>query len=225
MRPSGALTRQRLGILNSSGGAISQLESEPTFQLGVQTTGYRTTPDVSLVADPATGVWVADLYNQSAGNPWQAMGGTSLSAPLWAGLVALANQGRASALEAPLNSASPTDTQTALYSLPRSDYHVISSGTNGFGAAAGFNLAAGLGTPIVNLLVPALIAWSGTSDPSGPTVARPANADLASSARWLCRSDQLDQSIQCVAHDAPCRLASTGLGGESRFRGGELYGF
>ena len=55
------------------------------------------------------------------------MGGTSLSAPAWAGLLALVNQGRAAAGESALNSTSPTETQQALYTLPQSDYNVITS--------------------------------------------------------------------------------------------------
>jgi hypothetical protein len=43
------------GTLIGSGGGISLYEPEPTYQQGVQSTGYRTTPDVSMVADPATG--------------------------------------------------------------------------------------------------------------------------------------------------------------------------
>ena len=77
-----------------SGGGISQYETEPSFQQGVQSTGYRTTPDVSTVADPATGAWIADPYNLDPSNPFEAVGGTSLSAPIWAGLVAMVNQGR-----------------------------------------------------------------------------------------------------------------------------------
>ena len=42
--------------------------------------------------------------------PFEIVGGTSLSAPAWAGLLALVNQGRAAAGEAALNSASPTET-------------------------------------------------------------------------------------------------------------------
>ena len=62
----------------------------------------------------------------------EVVGGTSLSAPSWAGLIALANQGRAAAGEATLGSASdPTATQEALYSLPASDFNAVTSGTNG----------------------------------------------------------------------------------------------
>ena len=40
-------------------------------------------------------------------NPFEVVGGTSLSAPAWAGLMALVNQGRAAAGESPLNSDQP----------------------------------------------------------------------------------------------------------------------
>ena len=43
--------------------------------------------------------------------------------------------GRAAAGEATLNSSGPTETQQALYSLPQSDYNVISSGNNGYSGA------------------------------------------------------------------------------------------
>ena len=121
---------------------------------------------------PATGAWIADPYNLPAGNPFEVVGGTSLSAPAWAGLLALVNQGRAAAGEPALNSTSPTETQQALYSLPQSDYNVITSGNNGYTASAGYNLVTGLGTPVANLLVPDLVAYQGpgTTYTSGPTV-------------------------------------------------------
>ncbi len=124
-----------VGAFIGSGGGISLYEPEPAYQQGVQSTGYRTTPDVSLDADPATGAWIADPYNLDPSNPFEIVGGTSLSAPAWAGLVALVNQGRAADGESTLNSSSPTDTQQALYMLPQSDYNVIASGTNGYSAA------------------------------------------------------------------------------------------
>jgi hypothetical protein len=110
-----------LGTLIGSGGGLSLFEPEPAYQQGVQSTGARTTPDVALVADPATGAWSADPYNLAATNPFEVVGGTSLSAPAWAGLVALVNQGRVAAGHPSLNHSSPTETQQALYSLPQSD--------------------------------------------------------------------------------------------------------
>ncbi|HKM54433.1 MAG TPA: S53 family peptidase, partial [Isosphaeraceae bacterium] len=170
-----------LGAAIGSGGGISMYESEPAYQQGVQSTGFRTTPDVSLVADPATGAWVADTYNLSANNPFEVAGGTSLSAPAFAGLIALANEGRVASGEATLNSVTPTDTQQALYSLPQSDYNVIASGSNGYNANAGYNLVTGLGTPVANLMVPDLIAYHGPGTTyAGPTVSPLQDATLYS---------------------------------------------
>ncbi|MGO9917427.1 MAG: Ig-like domain repeat protein, partial [Isosphaeraceae bacterium] len=167
------------GALIGSGGGISLYEPEPAYQQGVQATGYRTTPDVSLVADPATGAWIADPYNLDPGNPFQVVGGTSLSAPAWAGLLAVVDQGRSAAGEPDLNSASSTDTQQALYMLPQSDYKAITSGNNGYSAAAGYNLVTGLGTPVANLMVPDLIAYQGAGTTySGSTVPPLQNSGL-----------------------------------------------
>ncbi len=67
------------GDFIGSGGGISMYEPEPAYQQSVQSTGSRTTPDVSLFADPATGAWIADPYNlaqitrsrSSAGPAWR----------------------------------------------------------------------------------------------------------------------------------------------------------
>ena len=105
------------------------------------------------------------------------MGGTSLSATAWAGLLAIVNQGRASSGAAALNSTGPTEAQQALYSLPQSDYNSITGGNNGYSAGAGYNLVTGLGTPVANLLVSDLVAYQGPGTSySGPTVGPLQNA-------------------------------------------------
>jgi subtilase family serine protease len=148
-----------MGAFVASGGGLSRYEPEPDYQLPVQSTGSRTTPDVSFVADPNTGAWIADPYNLDPSNPFEVVGGTSLSAPAWAGLIALVNQGRVAAGQPALNQSSPTETQQDLYRLSQADYNVIASGTNGgYNAAPGYNLVTGLGTPVANLLVPDLVA-------------------------------------------------------------------
>jgi Bacterial Ig-like domain (group 3) len=148
-----------VGAFIGSGGGLSQFEPEPVYQQGVQSTGSRSTPDVSFVADPATGAWIADPYNLDPSQPFEVIGGTSLSAPSWAGLLALVDQGRANAGQPALNRADPTETQQDLYGLSQSDYHVIASGTNGgYNAAPGYNLVTGLGTPVADRLVPDLVA-------------------------------------------------------------------
>ncbi len=171
-----------MGASIGSGGGLSLYEPEPSYQQGVQSTGSRTTPDVSMFADPGTGAWIADPYNLDASNPFEVAGGTSLAAPAWAGLMAMVNQGRVAAGEATLNSSGPNETQQALYSLPQADYNVIGSGNNGYAANSGYNLVSGLGTPVAGALVPALVAYSGPGTTySGPTVGPLQDATLVAS--------------------------------------------
>ncbi len=60
-----------------------------------------------------------------------------------------------------LNGASQT--LPALYNLPASNFHDITTGNNGFAAAPGYDLVTGLGSPVANQLVPDLAALAVTS--------------------------------------------------------------
>jgi hypothetical protein len=151
---------------SDSGGGISAFESQPSYQAGNVnglSSTKRTVPDVAMDADPNTGVYVLDSYSGG----WFQVGGTSLSCPMWAGLVAIADQGRALQGESSLDGA--TQTLPLLYSLPESDFHDITTGGNGtYNATPGYDLVTGRGTPIANLLVPALAGY-GATDPTPPT--------------------------------------------------------
>lgn len=85
----------------ASGGGVSQVWQMPAWQQapGVAnafSTGFREVPDVSINADPQTGY---DVYctvgGCSAAGPnhgWMVFGGTSAAAPVWAAMIALANE-------------------------------------------------------------------------------------------------------------------------------------
>ena len=88
---------------------------------------------------------------------WLGDAGTSAASPIWAGLIAIADQGRVLAGGTPLTGY--TQTLPALYSLPAADFHDIVNGNNGDPAEPGYDLASGLGTPVANLLVPALASY------------------------------------------------------------------
>ncbi len=116
------------------GGGVSKVELKPSYQNNVQGTKFRSIPDVSFEADSGTGVSIVDWYDFTNKNTslFEAIGGTSFAAPAWAGLIAIANQGRVAEKGTTLDSAgNPQQTQTALYSLPYSDYHDVASGNNG----------------------------------------------------------------------------------------------
>ncbi len=143
-----------------SGGGISNDTSQPSWQNGVvtQSTTQRCTPDVSIDGDPNTGASIYDSYDNGSSTPWLQYGGTSLSTPMWAAIIAVADQGRLHNGLQKLDGA--TQTLPMLYSLPSSDFHDVTTGNNGYAAGPGYDLVTGLGTPIVNLLAPALAGSS-----------------------------------------------------------------
>jgi subtilase family serine protease len=142
-----------------SGGGTSTGEAEPAYQAGVQSLGMRTIPDVAFDADPGTGVAVYDSYDDTHGNgPWQEFGGTSLAAPAWGAILAIADQGRVLRGGTTLDGASQA--LPALYALPAGDFHDITGGSNGgFKAGPGYDEVTGLGTPRADLVVPDLAAY------------------------------------------------------------------
>ena len=145
-------------------------ELEPSYQTAtLQAAGLsydvRTNPDVSFNADPNTGVAVYDSIPYSGQSGWFQVGGTSAAAPAWAALVAIADQGLATAGKLTLSN---TQVETDLYSLPSSDFHNITTGFNGYYATSGYNLVTGLGTPIANLLIPGIVA-DGVAEGSAAT--------------------------------------------------------
>jgi kumamolisin len=71
---------------SSTGGGPSKYESRPSYQSAISRIvgSKRGTPDVAADADPNTGVWV---YNVPYCNGWCIIGGTSVAAPVWAGII------------------------------------------------------------------------------------------------------------------------------------------
>jgi kumamolisin len=132
-----------------SGGGASAVFPRPAWQQapGMTPGTTRLVPDVSLVADPNTGALV--ILN---GQDLQ-FGGTSLSAPIWAGFCALFNQARVKAHKPPLGFLNPL-----LYPLVGTKcFRDIVSGSNGaFQAGPGYDEVTGLGVPNVEKLVDAL---------------------------------------------------------------------
>lgn len=149
---------------NGSGGGVSSYEAKPAYQNSVTLSATRrTAPDVAFDADPASGVAVFDSYANGSAAPWEQIGGTSLSSPAWAALIAIADQGRAAAGLGALDGFSQT--LPMLYSLPGADFHDIVSGSNGYSAGVGYDLVTGRGSPIAPLVARDLA--SGTAPAQG----------------------------------------------------------
>ena len=126
----------------------------------------RGTPDLSMDADPNTGVRVYDSYN---GGLVTGVGGTSLSAPCLPAWSPTRDRNtlRRGQRHAWTDSRRPCRAATACRS---SDFHDIILGSDAFPALAGYDLATGLGTPQANLLVTDLANF-GVAVPEPSTLA------------------------------------------------------
>jgi subtilase family serine protease len=159
---------------SGSGGGLSRFESEPAYQRAhriPRAHKRRGNPDVSYVADPNTGVWVFDsTHFGSIPGGWFVVGGTSVGAPQWAAILALANQMRAAQHLGTLSTSSHRMNmpQSPVYGVPSSTFRDVISGINGGCAicrsVGGYDYVTGLGSPIVNELVPSLISPQATPD-------------------------------------------------------------
>jgi hypothetical protein len=155
------------GTNGGGGGGLSSVEAEPAWQSGVVPASMdpnqtRALPDVAMDSGAAQeyDVFTSTLSGSSVSASavgWLGDAGTSAAAPIWAGLIAIADQGRALAGGTPLSGS--TQTLPALYSLPAADFHDIVYGNNGDPAGPGYDLASGRGTPVANVLVPDLAAY------------------------------------------------------------------
>jgi subtilase family serine protease len=186
------------GGLSATGGGVSTVFAKPAWQSLNNITpadGQRDVPDVSLTASPnhdpllicsqaffisgkSTATSCTSGFRASDGS-LAAVGGTSVGAPSFAGVVALINQATQSAGQGNIN--------TILYDrtkMPASAFHDITTGDNkvpcttgstncpsgtisiGFSAGAGYDLVTGLGSVNAHTLVtswPGFVATPGFS--------------------------------------------------------------
>jgi len=144
LNSSGTVTSEK--GWTGSGGGTSRFFPRPTWQTGtgVPHGTMRVVPDVSSAADPNTGAFLV-----FQGSPIQ-IGGTSWSAPMWAGFCALMNEARKKAGKPLLGFLNP-----ALYKLlGTAAFRDIKSGSNGaFHCGSGYDQVTGLGSPNVKELI------------------------------------------------------------------------
>ncbi len=142
----------------ATGGGVSTVFAMPTWQANAKvpapsgSAGGRGVPDVAGDADPATG------YTIRVDGQTSVIGGTSAVAPLWAGLVAVANQQLGTQVGF---------IQPALYAAKAATaFNDITQGNNGaFSAGPGWDACTGLGSPIAGKLIPLLAPAAATPAP------------------------------------------------------------
>ncbi len=206
-----------------SGGGCSSVFARPSWQTGIgaATCSGRAVPDISADADPNSG---ADVYVQGVA---EQVGGTSLSAPLWAGMAADLNR-YLGANSQPLMGFSAT----RLYQLANNattygrDFHDVTAGYTGFSAGPGWDQATGWGSAnLANLAadwpaggsptstptnspVPATNTPTRTNTPAVPTntPAPPTNTPTAGAGGgWVGQSSGTANSLRAIA----CASATT----------------
>jgi subtilase family serine protease len=147
----------------ASGGGFSHLFRRPAYQRDVPGIGStRGVPDVAADGDPVTGIAVI-TSNAGGGYTISGHAGTSASAPLWAGIIALADQ----YARRHLGFVNP-----AIYQIARSShydraFHDVTAGNSntaefppttitGYRAGPGWDPVTGWGSPDAQVLVPLL---------------------------------------------------------------------
>ncbi len=133
----------------------------PSYQSGLGLTARG--PDVAYNAAIDGGVLVQ--YGAFGFPVLFIVGGTSAGSPQWAGVAALANQARANISKGPIGDLNPVLYAILHSSGYSSDFHDITVGNDqlvgtpvGFAAGPGYDLASGIGSPIVDQLVVDLAA-------------------------------------------------------------------
>jgi len=145
----------------ATGGGVSNVFALPSWQANAHVpapsvkTGGRGVPDVAGDADPTTG------YTIRVDGQTTVIGGTSAVAPLWAGLIAVANQQLGTQVGF---------IQPAIYAAKAaSAFNDITVGNNGaFTAGPGWDACTGLGSPIASKLIPLLATVKASSKRTKP---------------------------------------------------------
>jgi len=151
----------------ASGGGFSHLFQKPSYQNGVSGIGdMRGIPDVAADGDSVTGIALI-TSNGSGGYTLSGHAGTSASAPLWAGIIALADQ----YAHRHLGFVDPAIYRIARGSQYHQAFHDITAGPGntaefpptmitGYRPAPGWDPVTGWGSPDAQVLVPLLARYA-----------------------------------------------------------------
>jgi subtilase family serine protease len=144
----------------ATGGGPSHVFDRPNFQNGVRGVvgKSRGTPDISMSAAVDGGAILYYTTPHSSRGPWHIVGGTSEASPIFAGVIAIADQVAGDRLG---------DINSRLYKLGRNDSaengivditigNNSFAGVTGFSATRGYDMATGWGTVDANRFVRAL---------------------------------------------------------------------
>jgi subtilase family serine protease len=155
------------GAFQASSGGFSRLFPRPAYQNGVPVIGsMRGIPDVAADGDPVSGIAVI-TSNARGGYTISGHAGTSASAPLWAGIIALADQ----YAKRHLGFVNPAIYQIARSSSYHQAFHDVTAGNSntaefppatitGYRAGPGWDPVTGWGSPDAQVLIPLLARYA-----------------------------------------------------------------
>ena len=141
-------------LSQGTAGGVSALFERPDWQAALDPgrgAGMRLTPDISAVADPFTGMRIVFEQQELVG------GGTSLSAPLWAGITAVMNEYLTGNGGRPVGDLNPLLYEMAEAARLPAFRDVVLGGNAVDDAGPGYDLVTGLGTPNVDNLAKNLL--------------------------------------------------------------------
>lgn len=169
--PSTTTWNSYFGNYGASGGGVSSLEAAPSYQAGVQASGYssncsaapgcRQVPDVSALADPNDGYVIDEYVNDGVkgdpvGTAITTVGGTSGAAPVWAAIFALSDATTSCRLNGEAGFVNPSLYTAGQGASASSVFSDVTTGNNGisaigasFGypATTGYDMSTGWGSP------------------------------------------------------------------------------
>lgn len=219
---SGSGARSESAWSGSSGG-VSAYEAIPAYQSGVTIAGggtlkSRAVADVSFNADPNTGQYVV-ITPPGGSAGWNVYGGTSISSPQWAGVLALVNANRVQNGQALLGDMhAPLYTQIA--EVPgnyASAFDDITAGNDGScptcNAGAGYDQSTGWGTPNYASLLPLLS--SAQSLPPLPGGTMPSGMQGVAYATTWAATDSGHNPLTYTVSGAPAGLSVSSGGAVS----------
>lgn len=137
----------------AGGGGVSSIFGPPAFQAAL---GYRTgraLPDLALAASPESPGYAMVHRGASL-----VVGGTSVGAPALAGMLAIAGGMRGEPLGHVLPVLYGLGAEQATAGSVLGAFHDVTTGSNGFAAGPGFDLATGWGSPVGEVVIEALAA-------------------------------------------------------------------
>jgi subtilase family serine protease len=152
---------------SDGGGGRSAIFARPAYQASVrqQTDGRRSIPDISMNAACTSSVAIYASFPGAGAEHWQTICGTSMATPLFAGVVALADQmaGHSLGLINPALYQMAAAGDPGLTDVRAGDNSILADGkkVQGFAAGPGYDLASGVGTVNGADFVPELAKLAG----------------------------------------------------------------